>query len=115
MITRELDLIKGYTCLDLAIAGAQLKFISHPSVLTIFNHFWRGPWKYEFTFLDFILTSLCPFYLTKFEYRGDDELVEMAELFNEHIYLKKEWTLPFPKRISHKIEKFDETIDLTNG
>ena len=94
IITRELDFMEGYTCIDKAITAKQLKFISHQSVHNIFNHIWRGPWKYEFTFVDF-LCCLFPYYLSKLEYRSEKQLRELSELYGEKIYLRNEFTAMF--------------------
>ena len=92
LIRRELDFMKGSTCIDLALATKQLKFISHPSVLNISNSIWRGPWKYEFTIFDFI-GSFSLFYLMKLECHTDRKIREFSELTGEYVYQRKEWKI----------------------
>nr|XP_012234779.1 PREDICTED: transient receptor potential cation channel trpm [Linepithema humile] len=86
LLTTELQNWSGQTCLSLAVTANHRPLLAHPCSQIILADLWMGGLRTrKNTNLKVVLGLLCPFYITRLEFKSREELQLMPQTQEEHL------------------------------
>ncbi|XP_026670370.1 transient receptor potential cation channel trpm isoform X3 [Ceratina calcarata] len=85
LLTSELQNWSGQTCLSLAVTANHRPLLAHPCSQIILADLWMGGLRTrKNTNLKVVLGLVCPFYITRLEFKSREELQLMPQTQEEH-------------------------------
>ncbi|XP_034192341.2 transient receptor potential cation channel, subfamily M isoform X1 [Osmia lignaria lignaria] len=86
LLTSELQNWSGQTCLSLAVTANHRPLLAHPCSQIILADLWMGGLRTrKNTNLKVVLGLVCPFYITRLEFKSREELQLMPQTQEEHL------------------------------
>ncbi len=83
MLNREVRLINGRTCLEIAANAEALRFLSHISCQSLLESIWYGQ-ILRTSWILLLLTMICPPLLFVLDYRSKEEIKDMTRIQSEN-------------------------------
>ena len=85
MLTRNVSILNGRSCLQLAATSSAMKFISHPNCLALIDNMWHGQILPTNSTFRILVASFFPPILFTLKYRSRMEIKEMTAMYIEEV------------------------------